>query len=383
MVQGMGDDYQAGYSLNQGGWNWGNWFGGSGNPFMDIFAVTMANFRFQNFTGGGSMWNGFMGGGMGGFQMSPFGGAEYSFSTSGSGSSTGTKTPKTTEEKIADKSLKRKYDALKDLLDKYRKTLPEGTVKDTLDILFDEHGKKTSPKQEDYDALKTYYTENKDKIKTALVKTADWNKIGYESDSSAMTVNAKTLISEINNKNTTTYSVMNGDSLKSDIDVVDLMSSLNKYYSWGGSGKLFSEIWDDDGKRKTGITTEKGQSIYKLYKAIGDKLVDRINSIKDDSSLSENTKKMLTKALSVADYDVNDTSKTYNKMKYKRSKMWAMYFWLRIAEAEIMDAKYACLNEEFTGDGLIGEGAMVAAAKKDLYDNEGFSATDNTVKGNF
>lgn len=363
MVQGMGDDYQAGYSLNQGGWNWGNWFGGSGNPFMDIFAVTMANFRFQNFTGGGSMWNGFMGGGMGGFQMSPFGGAEYNFSTSGSGGSSSTKAPKTSDERIAEQKVKNKHEAMTNLLNEYLKTITDKNSDDYLklnDILQNDGKPKT---QEGYDVLKSYYTEYKDKIKTALLATDDWKKV--ISVGGGNYFNGKT---GGNGDKLVSSDVLDGDSLKSDIDVIELWGDL---MTKNNSGWFYKEDGDNDATKK--LRSKVNKAIYNALKI-------KVESLRGSSELSPETKAALEKTLTIC----SESDQFYadeNSKPYKACA--AMYFWIRIAQAEILDNKYASLNEDFSGDALLGKDSAVAAVKKDLYETERYSKEGYCAKQNY
>lgn len=353
MVQGMGDDYQAGWSLNQGGWNWGNWFGGSGNPFMDIFAVTMANFKFQNYTGGGSMWNGFMGGGMGNFQMSPYGGAEYSFSGAGGGGSVSTKAPKTSDERIAELKVKNKHKAMTELLETYLKTLnTNGNEHIGLDDLLGHEGKPET--QEGYDALKAYYTANKDKIITALKGTDEWKKNVLLNMNNTIEINGTTMDS------LRTTDLLNGDDLKSEIDVME-------YMEWSMTTcKSFFHL------------TNSSDEVKKVNKAIYKALKKKISDLKSGSSyslLSKTTKDMLNNAyLHAADVENKDVN--FGCIENKETKIESacaiMYYWLRMANAEVYASKYACLSDDFAEDALLGKNAIVNLTRIDLHTTEHF-----------
>lgn len=358
MVQGMGDDYQAGWSLNQGGWNWGNWFGGSGNPFMDIFAVTMANFKFQNYTGGGSMWNGFMGGGMGNFQMSPYGGAEYSFSGAGGGGSVSTKAPKTSDERIAELKVKNKHKAMTELLETYLKTLnTNGNERIGLEDLLGHEGKPET--QEGYDALKAYYTANKEKIITALKGTDEWKKNVELNMNNMIEIEGTTKTSLV------TSDLLNGDDLKLEIDVME-------YMEWSmTTGKSFFHL------------ESSGDEVKKVNKAIYKALKKKISDLKSGSSyslLSKTTKDMLNKAyLHAADVENNDVNFgcIANKETKIESACAIMYYWLRMANAEVYASKYACLSDDFADDALLGKNAIVNLTRKDL------SLTEKFKDGNY
>ena len=146
-----------------------------------------------------------------------------------------------------------------------------------------------------------------------------------------------------------TTDVLDGDSLKSDVDVMDLMEVLNtKDVGW----------------------FKRSDNQKKVNKAIWKALKSKVDSVKSNSALSEDTKAALEKAAGFcnenADFGADRKGHVWKSCR-------GMYYWLRIANAEIYANQYACLSEDFSGDALLGKDAIINAAKDDLYKTEHFT----------
>lgn len=303
---------------------------------------------------------------MGGCMPSPYGGVSFSNNTDSTSTSA-----KTTEEKVAQKQFEYKHNALHGLLTDYLATFSDKTLPEY--IRLNENLKKwKSVKQENYDDLKGYYIANKANIKAALEKTDSFSKAGVESDKSKMTTTAADLKKQMADPNNTTYSsVLSGESLREDVNVLDLLSSLNKENKdWVD---LYRSAFKSSNNGKDTAQESKNKSLNVLYKAIGNALKGKVEALKNKDALSETTKNALNKLLSANNADANKSFGYTNRL------VLGMYYWLRIAEAEIMDNKYKTLNSDFSDDDLLGEGSFVKAAKADLQ-KEGFGPDGSAAK---
>lgn len=298
--------------------------------FWGLMNKTMWDCRLGNLNGFGGFNGGFMNSCWGnGFQM-PMWGDSCSFSgTSGGGGSS------SIDDEVAKRGLTRKHNALYKLLEDYAKTLPEGTERDTLEVTLSKY---KSVKQENYEELQDLYDEHKTKIQK---KFNNGSKIEVSNGSKAAATDfAKTspdfkMILKVDGENNTTA------QLKDGVDAVEFLYSLQ-----ATKKKSFQTLYADALK---GANDTKKAEMKKVLQAVYNGLTAAANQVKEDNAVSEETKASIGKLLEIT--DTNATPEHVDQL----------YYWIRMAKAEIADSKYACLHDDFPDDPLLGKANGVEA----------------------
>jgi hypothetical protein len=267
---------------------------------------------------------------------------------------TGSTTGKTPEEQKAERinlaKTKDKIKTLTEILTKFKEsnTCTEPyELKDSLENL-------PSKIDEKYEALQGIYNKYKTEIQTMLKKDMNLEA------SSTVTNTAKSLKTQIADVSNTTYrSILTNDDppkLQSGIDVIALLSELQ------GGGISFDTLYINAWKKNA--SNDKHKSLNKLFIAISEALITRANKIKNSDGISEDTKAKISKYAELND----EANKAYiNKNEaLKKANLESLYYWIRIAEAEIADSKYKLLSEDFPNEETFKAGANVKKAKADM-----------------
>lgn len=245
-----------------------------------------------------------------------------------------TKSPEQTHEEkreahVRKVALEKKYDKLLKVLKDYVETLDESDKKERLKFSIDTWD--NAKTQENYANLLTLYNDNKDNIKQALIDNAKLTA----REKADLEYDINDLNTSINDDNDKIYaSVLKSDfsGLKDDVDVLDLISTYNTKKD-DESPDFISAIVN---KRKNTTSNDKKASFITLADKIENALEAKYDAIKDNSYLTDETKKNLKKAFKNFDklnkqLDDENYVKVFNEF----------YTQLRLAEAEKADAEIA------------------------------------------
>ncbi len=309
--------------------------------FWGLMNKTMWDCRLGNMNG----FTGFNGGFMnscwgGGFQM-PMWGDSFSSTTNGSSSST-------VEDEVEKRQLTRKQNTLYKLLEDYAKSLPEGTERDTIEVTLNRY---KSVKQENYDALQALYEENKTKIQKKFnngsrIEASNESKTAA-TDFAKTNTDFKTILKVGEDNNTTTQ-------LKDGVDALEFLYSLQTTKK-----KSFKTLYAE---KLTNADSDKKAEMKKVLEAVYENLTKTALELKKDNAVSEETRASIAKLLEIA--DTNAAPENVDQL----------YYWIRMAKAEIADSKYASLHEDFPDDPLLGKAngvdSTTAALKTEGVDVE-------------
>ncbi len=291
--------------------------------FWGLMNKTMWDCRFGNMNNG---FSGFNGGFMnscwgGGFQM-PMWGDSCSFSSTGGSSSL------TAEERVEKRKAEEKYTALKGVIQDYIKTLTSTADKD-LKMLLEEKLKDcgSSYSVANYEKLTELYEEYKDKIQKKLksdegIEPSDKSKAAAKEFTNANIDFKKILATE--GEAATTKA-----ELAKDVDAMEFLYSLQTNKT---KKKTFKQVYTDALK---GANTTKTTELKKVLEAVYNGLSKEALEVKKEDGISEETKASLGKLL-----EISAESATADNVEQ-------LYYWIRMAKAEVADSKYACLQEEF------------------------------------
>lgn len=295
--------------------------------FWGLMNKTMWDCRFGNMNG----FNGFNGGFMnscwgGGFQM-PTWGDTCSFSSSGGSSSL------TAEERVEKRKSQEKYTALKAVIQDYINTLTGSADKD-LKMLLEEKLKDcgSSYSEANYEKLTDLYDEYKDKIQKKLKPDTEI-EVKTESKTAATefaksSPNFKSILKVDGEQKTTA-------ELKDGVDAMGFLYSLQTT-----NKKSFKTLYNT---AFNAANDTKKAEMKKVLEAVYKSLTKEALEVKKQDGLSDETKDSMGKLLEIA-----DSSATPDNVDQ-------LYYWIRMAKAEIADSKYAVLQEDFPDDPLLGK----------------------------
>jgi hypothetical protein len=268
---------------------------------------------------------------------------------------TGSTTGKTPEEQKAERiNLAKTKDKIKTLTEILTKFKESNTCTEPYEL---EDSLKYLPSKidEKYEALQGIYNKYKTEIQTMLKKDMNLEA------SDTIKNTAKSLKTQIADASNTTYtSILTDDDppkLKGDVDVIALLSQLQD-----GGNSSFILLYEN----ATKTSGKNRRSLNDLFAAISEALVTKANKIKNSDGISEDTKAKISNYAELNDESVKKYSNEHNAKVMSKTNLESLYYWIRIAEAEIADSKYKLLSEDFPNEETFKAGANVKKAKADM-----------------
>lgn len=332
------------------GFGFGNWFsnfpvwGDINQVFWGLMNKTMWDVKFGNTGWGGynpgnftnSCWNSMN------WQL-PSAGDSYQFNNSRNNTSI--------EEKKKNAWETKKFNALKQLMNDYKNKL-DADSKERSDLEVELDSCKTYSSA-NYAKLQELYNANKDDIKQKLPRTR--NEITpQETSITAAKYLKDTLGEDLNLEKLKTVLKTDGNEIKAEL--VDGVNATEMLYSLQTtSKKSFSAMYKNTFD-KADSTTDKAE-LRKLIEALYSKLAAEATDL---TELPEGDTKTTIEELRNITPD-NVTAEHID----------ALYYWIRVAKAEIAEGKYSCLKEDFAGDDYFGASDGVNTTETELKDKEG------------